>query len=66
MDTPDINTIASMAASMSAEAIVGHFKEKGIPLQIVTGGIYPVGIASESTTMFVTALQPHEPERDAS
>ncbi len=60
MDTPDLATVVAMADSMSADAIVAHFKEKGILLEIVTDGIYPVGIAYERTTLFIPALQPQD------
>lgn len=59
-DTPDLATVATMADSMSADAIVAYFREKGIMLQIVTDGIYPVGIAYERTTLFIPALQPRD------
>lgn len=65
MDTPDIKTVASMADNMSAEAIVRHFQEKGILLEIITGGFYPVGIAYDGTTMYIPALQPRDPKQES-
>jgi hypothetical protein len=55
-----MKTVASMADYMSAEEIVQHFREKGISIEIVTGGLYPIGIACDGTTLYVPALQPLE------
>jgi hypothetical protein len=60
MDTLSINEVADMAKNMTAQSIVNYFYEKGVTAQIVTGGIYPVGIQFGGTTMFIPALQPKE------
>lgn len=64
MDTPDIATIAAMADGMSAKSIVDYFKEKGITMEIVAGGVYPVGIKVGETTMYIPKLQPEEKQED--
>jgi hypothetical protein len=60
MDAPDTKTITAMAATMSAEAIVKYYRERGTHLEIVSGDVYPVGIKIGATTLFLAALQPED------
>jgi hypothetical protein len=58
MDALSVSDVAEMARSMTAEKIASYYTGKGIPVEVVTDGIYEVGLRSEGRTIFVPALQP--------
>lgn len=58
MDALSVSDVAAMAHSMTAEGIASYYTGKGIPVEVVTDGIYEVGLRSEGRTIFVPELQP--------